>query len=227
MTQHQIQDITQAVLARLGDDVDPRFSEIIGAVVRHAHALVREVDLKPDEWIAGDRVPHRARQDLRRQAAGVHPAVGHAGHLDAGRRAGAGARGAAGAARPPARGRPRPRCRARSTGTARPSCRWAATSAKACRASRRSTAAASPTLDGRPIAARCSTSGRATATACTTCSAARAGMRAARALPHRRRGPLLVLVDPADLLPGARRRPGRRHAARDGPRIRTGRATST
>jgi hydroxyquinol 1,2-dioxygenase len=52
MTQHQIQDITQAVLARLGDDVDPRFSEIIGAVVRHAHALVRELDLKPDEWMA-------------------------------------------------------------------------------------------------------------------------------------------------------------------------------
>jgi hydroxyquinol 1,2-dioxygenase len=50
--QHQTSDITQAVLDRLADDADPRFKQIISAVVRHAHALVREVDLKPDEWMA-------------------------------------------------------------------------------------------------------------------------------------------------------------------------------
>ena len=51
MNQHQTSDITQAVLDRLGDDTDPRFREIITGVVRHAHALVRELDLKPDEWM--------------------------------------------------------------------------------------------------------------------------------------------------------------------------------
>jgi hydroxyquinol 1,2-dioxygenase len=49
--QHQTADITQAVLDRLTPETDPRFREIITAVVRHAHALVREVDLKPDEWM--------------------------------------------------------------------------------------------------------------------------------------------------------------------------------
>jgi hydroxyquinol 1,2-dioxygenase len=51
MNQHQTSDITQAVLGRLAEDTDPRFREIITCVVRHAHALVRELDLKPDEWI--------------------------------------------------------------------------------------------------------------------------------------------------------------------------------
>lgn len=52
MTQHQTADITQAVLDRLADSTDPRFKQIISAVIRHAHALVREVDLQPDEWMA-------------------------------------------------------------------------------------------------------------------------------------------------------------------------------
>ncbi len=53
MTQHQTQDITQAVLDRLADDADPRFKQVISAVVRHLHAFAREVDLTPDEWMAG------------------------------------------------------------------------------------------------------------------------------------------------------------------------------
>jgi hydroxyquinol 1,2-dioxygenase len=52
MTQHQTSDITQAVLDRLTADTDPRFRQIITAVVKHLHALAREVDLKPDEWMA-------------------------------------------------------------------------------------------------------------------------------------------------------------------------------
>ena len=51
MNQHQTADITQAVLDRLADSTDPRFKEIISAVIRHAHALVREIDLRPDEWM--------------------------------------------------------------------------------------------------------------------------------------------------------------------------------
>lgn len=52
MTQHQTADITQAVLDRLSDDTDPRFRQIITTVVKHAHAAARELDLKPDEWMA-------------------------------------------------------------------------------------------------------------------------------------------------------------------------------
>jgi hydroxyquinol 1,2-dioxygenase len=48
---HQTADITQAVLDRLTPDTDPRFREIITAVVKHLHALAREVDLKPGEWM--------------------------------------------------------------------------------------------------------------------------------------------------------------------------------
>ena len=48
---HQTSDITQAVLDRLAPEADPRLKEIISAVVRYMHALVRELDLKPDEWM--------------------------------------------------------------------------------------------------------------------------------------------------------------------------------
>jgi hydroxyquinol 1,2-dioxygenase len=51
MTQLQTADITQAVLDRLSDHTDPRFREIITGVVQHVHALVRELDLKPQEWM--------------------------------------------------------------------------------------------------------------------------------------------------------------------------------
>ena len=69
MTQHQTSDITQAVLDRLADDADPRFKQIITAVVRHAHALAREVDLKPDEWMAAIQFLTRVGQtcDDKRQ----------------------------------------------------------------------------------------------------------------------------------------------------------------
>lgn len=69
MTQHQTQDITQAVLARLAADADPRFKQIVTAVVQHAHALVRELDLKPDEWMAAIQFLTRVGQtcDDKRQ----------------------------------------------------------------------------------------------------------------------------------------------------------------
>jgi hydroxyquinol 1,2-dioxygenase len=69
MTQHQTQDITQAVLDRLSADADPRFKEVISAVVRHMHALAREVDLKPEEWMAAIQFLTRVGQtcDDKRQ----------------------------------------------------------------------------------------------------------------------------------------------------------------
>jgi len=69
MTQHETSDITQAVLDRLAADADPRFKQIITAVVRHAHALARDVDLKPDEWMAAIQFLTRVGQtcDDKRQ----------------------------------------------------------------------------------------------------------------------------------------------------------------
>jgi hydroxyquinol 1,2-dioxygenase len=51
MTTHQTSDITQAVLDRMAPDADPRLVQVITGVVRHLHALARELDLKPDEWM--------------------------------------------------------------------------------------------------------------------------------------------------------------------------------
>jgi hydroxyquinol 1,2-dioxygenase len=69
MSPHQTQDITQAVLDRLSADADPRFKQILSAVVRHAHALAREVDLKPEEWMAAIQFLTRVGQtcDDKRQ----------------------------------------------------------------------------------------------------------------------------------------------------------------
>jgi hydroxyquinol 1,2-dioxygenase len=52
MAAHQIEDLTTAVLRTFENCGDARYQEIMSAVVRHLHALVREVDLKPDEWMA-------------------------------------------------------------------------------------------------------------------------------------------------------------------------------
>ena len=69
MSTHQTADITQAVLDRLADSTDPRFKQIMTAVVQHAHALVRELDLKPDEWMAAIQFLTRVGQtcDDKRQ----------------------------------------------------------------------------------------------------------------------------------------------------------------
>jgi hydroxyquinol 1,2-dioxygenase len=69
MTTRQTEDITQAVLDRVGADADPRFRQIISGVVRHAHALVRELDLKPEEWMAAIQFLTRVGQtcDDKRQ----------------------------------------------------------------------------------------------------------------------------------------------------------------
>jgi hydroxyquinol 1,2-dioxygenase len=69
MTTLQTQDITQAVLDRIAADADPRFKQIISAVVQHAHALVRELDLKPEEWMAAIQFLTRVGQtcDDKRQ----------------------------------------------------------------------------------------------------------------------------------------------------------------
>ena len=53
MAQRQAQDLAQAVVDRMADCPDPRFKEVMSALVRHAHAFALEVQLTPDEWMAG------------------------------------------------------------------------------------------------------------------------------------------------------------------------------
>ena len=53
MTPMTEDDLTQAVLARLEGAGDPRFAQIMASLIKHLHAFIRDVDLKPDEWMAG------------------------------------------------------------------------------------------------------------------------------------------------------------------------------
>jgi len=51
MAQPEAQDLAQAVIGRMTDCKEPRFKEVMSALVKHAHAFVREVQLTPDEWM--------------------------------------------------------------------------------------------------------------------------------------------------------------------------------
>ena len=79
-------NITQAVIARLADTPDARLKDIMTSLVQHLHAFAREVKLTEANGSSGIEFLTARRRHHRRQAAGVHPAVGHAGPVDAGRR---------------------------------------------------------------------------------------------------------------------------------------------
>ena len=51
MLQYAAQDIANAVIDRMAECKDPRFKQIMTALVTHMHDFVREVDLKPEEWL--------------------------------------------------------------------------------------------------------------------------------------------------------------------------------
>jgi len=51
MAQHDKLTITKAAIARLADCEDPRFKEVMTALIRHLHGFAREVDLTEEEWI--------------------------------------------------------------------------------------------------------------------------------------------------------------------------------
>ena len=53
MAQLEVSDFAQAVMDRMAECREPRFKQIMSALVRHAHAFAREVDLTPEEWMAG------------------------------------------------------------------------------------------------------------------------------------------------------------------------------
>src|SRR5690348_7276489 len=53
MAQLEVSDFAQAVIDRMAECKDPRFHQIMSSLVKHAHAFMREVDLTPEEWMAG------------------------------------------------------------------------------------------------------------------------------------------------------------------------------
>jgi hydroxyquinol 1,2-dioxygenase len=53
MAQLEADELAQAVVARMADARNPRFKQVMTALVQHLHAFAREVDLTPEEWMAG------------------------------------------------------------------------------------------------------------------------------------------------------------------------------
>ena len=51
MTPSNENELTQAGLQRLEGAADPRFAQIMRSLITHLHAFIREVDLRPDEWM--------------------------------------------------------------------------------------------------------------------------------------------------------------------------------
>src|SRR6476660_8446140 len=51
MANLETSDFAQAVIDRMADCKDPRFKQVMTALVRHAHAFAKEVDLTPDDWM--------------------------------------------------------------------------------------------------------------------------------------------------------------------------------
>ena len=53
MAQLEAQDLAQAVIDRMAECQDPRFKQVMSALVRHAHAFAQEIQLTPEEWMTG------------------------------------------------------------------------------------------------------------------------------------------------------------------------------
>jgi hydroxyquinol 1,2-dioxygenase len=53
MSEYNQDKLTQDVLKAFGNTPDVRLRELMTALVKHVHAFAREVDLKPEEWLAG------------------------------------------------------------------------------------------------------------------------------------------------------------------------------
>ncbi len=52
MAEYTDKSLTGAVIDRLTECKDPRFKQVMTSLVEHLHGFIREVDLKPDEWMA-------------------------------------------------------------------------------------------------------------------------------------------------------------------------------
>lgn len=59
--------LTDAVIATFAEDTDPRFREIMTALIRHMHGFVREVDLSQEEWLAAIEFLYQTGQKTTRK----------------------------------------------------------------------------------------------------------------------------------------------------------------
>ena len=62
MSDYNQDKLTQVVLEAFATTPDPRLRELMTALVRHVHNFAQEVDLKPEEWLAGLRFLTRTGQ---------------------------------------------------------------------------------------------------------------------------------------------------------------------
>ncbi|MEO8807757.1 MAG: dioxygenase [Burkholderiaceae bacterium] len=53
MSEYNQEKLTQDVLAAFAGTPEPRLRDLMTSLVKHVHAFAREVDLKPEEWLAG------------------------------------------------------------------------------------------------------------------------------------------------------------------------------
>jgi hydroxyquinol 1,2-dioxygenase len=53
MSEYNQEKLTQDVLDAFANTPEPRLRELMTSLVKHIHAFAREVDLKPEEWLAG------------------------------------------------------------------------------------------------------------------------------------------------------------------------------
>ncbi|MDA1327207.1 MAG: dioxygenase, partial [Proteobacteria bacterium] len=59
--------LTDAVLATIANDTDPRFRKIMSALIRHMHGFVKEVDLSQEEWLATIEFLYQTGEKTTRQ----------------------------------------------------------------------------------------------------------------------------------------------------------------
>tara|TARA_R110000787_G_scaffold8948_9_gene31029 strand:+ start:949 stop:1809 length:861 start_codon:yes stop_codon:yes gene_type:complete len=59
--------LTDAVLATIDDKADPRFREIMTALIRHLHGFARDVDLTKEEWLAAIEFLYQTGQKTTRK----------------------------------------------------------------------------------------------------------------------------------------------------------------
>ena len=59
--------ITDAVLATITEEADPRFREIMTALIKHMHGFVQEVDLSQEEWVAAIEFLYQTGQKTTRK----------------------------------------------------------------------------------------------------------------------------------------------------------------
>jgi hydroxyquinol 1,2-dioxygenase len=62
MSEYNQDKLTADVLAAFDGAPDPRLRQLMQALVKHVHAFAREVDLTPEEWLAGLRFLTRTGQ---------------------------------------------------------------------------------------------------------------------------------------------------------------------